>query len=625
MTLIQFAILTVSDSCSVDQSKDISGPTLVRLVTNAESKTGQILKGHVSYKAIVPDDKQKIENILKTWTSLPNVNVILTSGGTGFSDRDVTPEATKNVIEKETPGISFAMLNASLKVTQMAMLTRLTSGIRNKTLIINLPGSPKAVTECLEAIAIAIPHAVDLILNNNSEITHVHKMIQTTQQHTCVHKTEILYSQIEERRIRQSPYPMISVESAFKLIEENVTMGEIEIISAWNAFGRILRENVFSVVNLPPFRASVKDGYAVLDTDGKGLRKVIGSSDAGDAPNLLHLNSGTCVWVNTGAPVPNNATAVVQVEDTIVKEYNSNGKEIEIEILIQPTAGQDIRSVGSDLQEGALVLNANTKICEVEIGLLISCGCLHVKVSKLPMIGVLSTGNELQSMGESLKSGHIYDSNKITLMSMLKNFTCVPIDFGIVVDNKTEIIHALQRALNEVDILVTSGSVSMGDKDFLKPVLEQNFHAVVHFGRLNMKPGKPMTFATCNFHNKKKFIVCLPGNPVSAVVTAYLFLQPIINRLNGNNSKPIIISSKITFSHQLDVRPEYLRVILQWNDSDPYPQAYNTGNQTSSRLLNCKSANALLLLPGKTEEIMLIKKGDLVKAMLLNINQCILE
>ncbi|XP_043466682.1 gephyrin isoform X2 [Leptopilina heterotoma] len=569
---------------------------------------------------------EKSNDVLKTWASLPNVHVILTTGGTGFSDRDVTPEATKNVIEKETPGISLAMLNASLKVTHMAMLSRLTSGIRNKTLIINMPGSPKAVVECLEAIAISIPHAVDLILNISSEVSQVHKMIQSTQ-HTCSHKKEILNSQTEEgeRRLRQSPYPMVPVESAFKLIEENTIIGEVEIINACNAFGRILRENVYSAVNLPPFRASVKDGYAVLDTDGKGRREIIGRLDAGSTPNLLHLKSGTCVWVNTGASVPNNATAVVQVEDTIVKKYNSDGKEMEIEILVEPKSGQDIRPVGSDLKEGALVLNANTKICEVEMGLLISCGCLQVKVSKLPLVGVLSTGSELQAAGESLKPGHIYDSNKITLMSMLKNFTCVPIDFGIVIDDELETIRALEKALNEVDVLVTSGSVSMGDKDFLKPILEKKFHALVHFGRLNMKPGKPMTFATCNFQGKKKYILCLPGNPVSAVVTAYLFLQPIINRLNGIKSKPIIIKSKITFSHELDVRPEFMRAILQWDDSDPHPQAYTTGNQTSSRLLNCRNANALLLLPSRTEEIMQIKKGDLVNAMLLHIDQCIFE
>lgn len=518
------------------------------------------------------------------------------------------------------------MLSASLKITPMAMLSRLTSGIRGKTLIINLPGSPKAVVECLEAIATAIPHAVDLILNIRSEISQVHKMIQSTQ-HTCGHKKEILNSRTEEgeRRLRQSPYPMIAVENAFKLIEENTAIGEIEIINASDAFGRILRENVYSAVNLPPFRASVKDGYAVMDTDGKGRREIIGRSDAGSAPDLLHLKSGTCIWVNTGASVPNNATAVVQVEDTIVKAYDSDGKEIEIEILVEPKRGQDIRPIGSDLQEGAIVLNANTKISEVEMGLLISCGSLKVRVTKLPLVGVLSTGSELQAAGESLKPGHIYDSNKITLMSMLKNFTCVPIDFGIVIDDQVETINALEKALSEVDVLVTSGSVSMGDKDFLKPILEQNFHANVHFGRLNMKPGKPLTFATCNFQGRKKYILCLPGNPVSAVVTAYLFLQPIINRLSGNKSKPIIIKSKITFSHELDVRPEFMRVILQWNDSDPYPQAYNTGNQTSSRLMNCRNANALLLLPSRSEEVTMIKTGDLVNAMLLHIDQYILE
>ncbi|XP_033219028.1 gephyrin isoform X2 [Belonocnema kinseyi] len=624
MVPIKFAILTVSDTCNVDQSKDLSGPLLTNLVTNSETKSGQILQGLISYKAIVPDEREIIESVLKTWSSKPDVHVILTTGGTGFADRDITPEATKNVIEKEAPGITLAILMAGLNVTPMAMLSRLACGIRNKTLIINLPGSPKAVKESLEAIALAIPHALALTLGAKSEIIEAHKRIQCTEEYTSVNEKHITFLASSEEtagRLRMSAYPMISMEMAEKLIEEIAVSSDVEVVNVKNAFQRILREDVYSLCHLPPFRASVKDGYAILASDGKGRRKVLGRLGAGFAPGTMQLDPGTCVWVNTGAPVPDEATAVVQVEDTKLIKSHSSGEEQEIEILCHSTEGQDIRPIGIDIEKGALILKAHTKIDAAEMGLLAACGCAQVIVTKLPSVGVLSTGNELQDVGEPLKEGHVYDSNKITLMTMLQNSGYAPVDMGISYDKKDDTIRALRKSLDQVDVLVTTGSVSMGDKDLLKPILKKEFNAFIHFGRLNMKPGKPTTFATCKHNGKKKYILCLPGNPVSATVTAYLFVLPLLNRLNGNFSKPVILKAKVTSSYRLDFRPEFARVTLQWNKFEPYPKAYSTGNQVSSRLLSCKNANALLMLPEKTNELTEIEEGEVVDAVLLNFFQ----
>ncbi|XP_025985946.2 gephyrin isoform X2 [Solenopsis invicta] len=609
----------VSDSCASGEKIDESGPGLKMFISSAEK-----IIGDVSYMAIVEDNEASIMEYLIHWSDQRKTDVILTTGGTGFSRRDVTPEATRKVIDKEAPGLSVAMLEASLKITPLAMLSRAVCGIRKRTLIINLPGSHKAAIECFTAIAPAIPHAVDLILDNKAKVKDTHNVVQHNVT-SCSHNTSCripFQTNFENvtTRLRESPFPMISVEEAVRIICMSVDEKRIvETVNVKDAYGRILSEDVYSNCDLPPFRASIKDGYAVLASDGKGRRKVLSSVQAGTAPLLLvSIERGTCVRVNTGAPVPDEATAVVQVEDTkLISKSVDNMEEMEIEIMTVPQEGQDIRPIGSDIKKGSLVLNSNTCIGSAEMGLLMACGRKHVTVTKHPDIGILSTGDELQEAGEPLKPGKVYDSNKITLISLLKENGFDSLDFGIAVDNVDQMINKIKEALEKVDVLVTTGSVSMGDKDLLKPILETYFKATIHFGRVNMKPGKPTTFATCTYLDKKKYFLCLPGNPVSATVTAHLFLLPLLNEMRNDSSEPVIVQAALTSSYNLDSRPEYARVILKWNNKEMLPLAYSTGNQISSKLLSCKGANALLMLPGRTEKKQMLSKADIVPAMLI--------
>ncbi|KYN07017.1 Gephyrin, partial [Cyphomyrmex costatus] len=604
-------------------------------------------------------------------------------------------------------------------------------GIRHKTLIINLPGSRKAAIECLTAILPAIPHAVDLILDNKANVKDTHNIVQSqllnvfflqaspsrgvavyesdlifavnlssnnaTQSllpicrqimlckvttnlvpicrqtalckvcrqfvanlyeyicshfatnllpnydikfryifvsefkfglclghniTTCSPRTNPIIFENVATRLRESPFPMISVADALSIISfESTKNVNVEIVNVKDAYGRILsEEGIRSNCDLPPFRASIKDGYAVLANDGKGRRTVLCGVKAGTASALMSLKPDTCVRVNTGAPIPDEATAVVQVEDTklVLKSFDG-AEEEEIEIMVEPKEGQDIRSVGCDIKKGSSVLNPLTRIGPVEIGVLAACGYKYVAVTLLPHIGILSTGDELQEPGEPLKPGQVYDSNRISLISLLKENGYNSLDFGIVTDNKMDMITKIGTALEKVDVLVTTGSVSMGDRDLLKPILENYFKAAIHFGRVNMKPGKPTTFATCTFLGKKKYILCLPGNPVSALVTAHLFLLPLVNKLHFNNSEPIIMQAKLTSSYNLDPRPEYARAILKWNNKETLPLAYSTGNQISSKLLNCNDANALLMLPGRTAEKQVLNEGDVVTARLISL------
>ncbi|XP_043256387.1 gephyrin [Colletes gigas] len=628
MDKIRFAVLIVSDSCSKNKNEDKSGPEIEDCIDNDKNEIGQILKGKVFYKSIVPDDQYRIKENLITWSDSRLVDVILTVGGTGFSKRDVTPESTKQVIEKEAPGMVIAMLTSSLKITEMAVLSRATCGIRDKTLIINLPGSPKAAKECLGVIAPAIPHAVDLLRDNRKQIKDTHENVQNNSvrnvsSHKCEKKTLLCLGNVVDR-CRESPYPMISVEEALQMIHNNTEPLKFELLVAVEeAYGRILCCDLYSKYNLPPFRASIKDGYAVLASDGKGSRKVLSGIKAGDIATAIKLQPGTCVRVNTGAPIPDDATGVVQVEDTKLLEGTlDNTEEKEIEILTEIKHGQDIRPIGCDIKKEELILKAGTKLGAVELGLLSACGYTKVSVIDLPKVGVLSTGDELQCPGTDLMPGHIYDSNKVTLLSLLKENGLDPVDLGIAQDEEIIMINKLENALKQVDVLITSGSVSMGDRDMLKPILQHHFNATIHFGRLNMKPGKPTTFATCLFEGKKKYLLCLPGNPVSATVTMHLFALPLLKLLCKDSSTPTILKSKLTTSYNLDPRPEYARAILKWNDTDTLPLAYSTGNQISSKLLSCKEANALLMLPGRTAKISEVHQGDVVQAMLLGLRNC---
>lgn len=267
-----------------------------------------------------------------------SVDLILTTGGTGFSPRDVTPEATRKVIHREAPQMSLAMSLVSFQKTKFAALSRAVCGIRNKTLICNMPGSPKAVDECFTAIVDVLPHAIDLIHGNHGNVRKSHEIesqskpsvFQTiqigTQRHICPHKTGTGAADD-----RNSPFPMIEVDIALKIIFDAVNRTDFS------------HREFKSPVNIPEFRASIKDGYAVkADGKCKGVKKVIGYIGAGD--NVIHQNfdSIACYKINTGAAVPDFADAVVQVEDTKLLKIE-NETEKEIEILIEPTQGLDIR------------------------------------------------------------------------------------------------------------------------------------------------------------------------------------------------------------------------------------------------------------------------------------------
>ncbi|XP_018537560.1 gephyrin [Lates calcarifer] len=757
-------ILTVSDSCFKNLAEDRSGVNLKDLVHDPS-----LLGGVISAYKIVPDEIDEIKETLLEWCDEQELNLILTTGGTGFAPRDVTPEATREVIEREAPGMALAMLMGSLNVTPLGMLSRPVCGIRGKTLIINLPGSKKGSQECFQFILPALPHAIDLLreatvrvksthaaleqlpspsplMANTHTNTHTstHTMERGTQceeeddeeddrrrgqhahnhhhpQHgsshitaaaiaaktshavvmakggpylpgntpdppthytcSCTHDQQIPDSIISRgvqvlprdsaslsstpsespratqatsrlstascptpkvqsrcgsnenilrashsavdiskvaRRHRMSPFPLTSMDKAFITVLEMTPILGIEVINYRDGLGRVLAQDIYAKDNLPPFPASVKDGYAVRAADGPGDRFIMGESQAGQQPTHTVM-PGQVMRVTTGAPIPCGADAVVQVEDTeLLRESEDGTEELEVRIMVQARPGQDIRPIGHDIRRGECVLAKGTHMGPSEIGLLATVGVTEVSVHKFPVVAVMSTGNELLNPEDDLHPGKIRDSNRSTLLATIQEHGYPTINLGIVGDNPDDLLSALHEGISRADVIITSGGVSMGEKDYLKQVLDIDLHAQIHFGRVFMKPGLPTTFATVDIDGARKLIFALPGNPVSAVVTCNLFVIPALRKMQGIlDPRPTIIKARLSCDVKLDPRPEYHRCILTWHHQEPLPWAQSTGNQVSSRLMSMRSANGLLMLPPKTEQYVELHKGEVVDVMVI--------
>ncbi|XP_049626296.1 gephyrin isoform X4 [Suncus etruscus] len=777
---IRVGVLTVSDSCFRNLAEDRSGINLKDLVQDPS-----LLGGTISAYKIVPDEIEEIKETLIDWCDEKELNLILTTGGTGFAPRDVTPEATKEVIEREAPGMALAMLMGSLNVTPLGMLSRPVCGIRGKTLIINLPGSKKGSQECFQFILPALPHAIDLLRDAIVKVKEVHNELEdlpspppplspppTTSPHKqtedkgvqceeeeeekkdsgvastedsssshitaaaiaakipdsiisrgvqvlprdtaslsttpsespraqatsrlstascptpkqirrpdeskgvasrvgslklhrswmeelrdhlegnvkryslrvnarlpscsstysvsevqsrCSSKENILrasHSAVDitkvARRHRMSPFPLTSMDKAFITVLEMTPVLGTEIINYRDGMGRVLAQDVYAKDNLPPFPASVKDGYAVRAADGPGDRFIIGESQAGEQPTQTVM-PGQVMRVTTGAPIPCGADAVVQVEDTeLIRESDDGTEELEVRILVQARPGQDIRPIGHDIKRGECVLAKGTHMGPSEIGLLATVGVTEVEVNKFPVVAVMSTGNELLNPEDDLLPGKIRDSNRSTLLATIQEHGYPTINLGIVGDNPDDLLNALNEGISRADVIITSGGVSMGEKDYLKQVLDIDLHAQIHFGRVFMKPGLPTTFATLDIDGVRKIIFALPGNPVSAVVTCNLFVVPALRKMQGIlDPRPTIIKARLSCDVKLDPRPEYHRCILTWHHQEPLPWAQSTGNQMSSRLMSMRSANGLLMLPPKTEQYVELHKGEVVDVMVI--------
>jgi len=286
--------------------------------------------------------------------------------------------------------------------------------------------------------------------------------------------------------------------------------------------------------------------------------------------------------------------------------------------------GENVREIGSDIAKGDTILRKGEEISAIggELGLLASVGKAEVAVYKKPIVGVLSTGDEIveHSRPGDLRLGEVRDTNRPTIMAAVRGWGFEVVDLGIARDKPGALEEALRDGLRKVDMIITSGGVSMGELDLLKPTIERSLGGTIHFGRVSMKPGKPTTFATVPVKNNTgkrvtKVIFSLPGNPVSAVVTLHLFVLPSLHHASGVSPAglPKVL---VTLDHEFRLDPqrvEYHRAIVRMS-KDGTLHASTTGGQRSSRVGSLKSANALLCLPTGKE---LLGKGTKIETLLI--------
>ena len=521
---------------------------------------------------------------------------------------------------------------------------------------------------------------------------------------------------------------MLPVEDAVGLILANSPAPEtINMPVNGSLVGYVLAEDVKANDPVPAYRASIVDGYAVIVSENgpstKGMFPVASISHAapGEIPTLQR---GQIARITTGAPLPPGANSVVMVEDTVLRSMTDDSQEEKVvEILTdQVKADENIREIGSDIKAGEVVLRKGEEITAVggELGLLASVGKAEVMVYRKPVIGVLSTGDEIvmHDRPGPLHLGEVRDCNRPTLMAAIKGWGFQVVDYGIAKDKcvppscfiitsftifpspflihhlyfthsrPLHILHQssstisplppllhhfssnlsfaicssssllehlfhhhhfrrpiflyhlyasdtsdtltirpgsleehLRNALRNVDVIVTSGGVSMGELDLLKPTLERSLGGTIHFGRVNMKPGKPTTFATVPLktndgNQATKLVFSLPGNPASALVTSHLFVLPSLQYSSGKQGPHGLPRVKAQLEEDVRCdpkRPEYHRVSLS-----PGPNgllhATSTGGQRSSKVASLRRANGLLCLPAKEWTA---PKGEVVDALLM--------
>jgi len=402
--------------------------------------------------------------------------------------------------------------------------------------------------------------------------------------------------------LRVSTYPLLDAEAAATLVLEHVSLLGIERVALAHCAGRVLAEDLIAPAALPAFPSSAVDGYAVRAADaGKSLR-VIGESAAG-LPFDGKVLAGFAVRILTGGVLPDGADCVVMLEDVEEK-----GEVVTVPATLK--AGQNFHVPGADLREGERVLTAGVQLGAAELGLAAALGFPRLPVRRRPRVALMSTGDELVEVGSKPGRGQIVDSNRWALLAALREAGAEVRSLGIGPDEPEPLHRLVTNALTEADVLVTSGGVSVGTHDLIKPLLESL--GTVHVGRVKLKPGKPFTFATIG----DKVAFGLPGFPVSSLVTFEVFVRPALRKMQGFTQlqRPALPVRLGYDARAAADRTEYQRVTLRRDGRELV--AESTGSQSSSRLMSLAGAHALVrIAPGDQG----IKAGTTVEAMILSL------
>jgi molybdopterin molybdotransferase len=316
---------------------------------------------------------------------------------------------------------------------------------------------------------------------------------------------------------------LLSIDEAQRLVLARVQPLESERVPIERAAGRVLAEPVEAAVDLPPFRSSAMDGFALRsrDTAQAPVTLPVVARIAAGRPAASPLGSGEAMAISTGGALPEGADAVVPLE--LVEE---DARGVAVRTPVQ--AGANVREQGGDIGAGAVVLDAGATLGAAQVAALAAAGVAEVRGARRPRVGILVTGSELRRPGEPLARGEIYESNGLLLGAALQTAGAVPAQLGVIGDDRDEHVRAIERALLGFDMLVTTGGASVGPHDLVREVQRELRVEEVFWG-VSVKPGKPVAFGA----RRGRPVFNLPGNPVSVLVTFEVFVRPAVNALLG--------------------------------------------------------------------------------------------
>ncbi|HGH6025568.1 TPA: bifunctional molybdopterin-guanine dinucleotide biosynthesis adaptor protein MobB/molybdopterin molybdotransferase MoeA [Vibrio mimicus] len=376
----------------------------------------------------------------------------------------------------------------------------------------------------------------------------------------------------------------LSVEQGREKILSLISpLAETESVAIQECYQRVLAREVHSPINVPAYRNSAMDGYALRSDDiERNSYRVVAEVLAGSHyPKTVEL--GEAVKIMTGAPMPFGADTVVMRE-----QATQNGDVVSF-AGAKIKAGQNVRQAGEDLAQGQAVFNSGQRLLSPEMGMLASLGFAHADVFRSLKVAIFSTGDEVQAPGGEIEPNSIFDSNRFTLTGLLKQLGCQVIDLGIIEDDEAKMMQVLGQAAKQADVVITSGGVSVGDADFIKSALEKL--GQIDFWRINMRPGRPLAFGQI----AGKPFFGLPGNPVAVMVSFINFVEPALRKMQGEQGwQPLKVNAiALEDLRSRQGRTEFSRGVYAFNTQGQLT-VRTTGKQGSGILRSMSEANCLI-------------------------------
>jgi molybdopterin molybdotransferase len=387
---------------------------------------------------------------------------------------------------------------------------------------------------------------------------------------------------------------MLELEEAQRRILDATEIFSTESIPLAEADGRVLAEKIISPIDLPRFDNSAVDGYAVQSKDLKSASRekpvslrLVGKIAAGESSSA-QLNSGECIRIFTGSPMPAGADAASMQEDTQPDPRSSD----QVQFFDSAKPWENIRFKGEDVKTGATLVEAGVRFGVGQLSLLAAVGVKTLRVGRAPILGVLATGSELREPGDSLKRGEIFESNRIAIASLARKIGAIPKIYPLVSDTLAGTKAALGKSFSECDAVVTTGGVSVGELDFVKTAFTE-LGGALDFWKVSIKPGKPFVFGKIG----EKLLFGLPGNPVSALVTFILLAAPALLKMQGskNFSWPNHSGVLAESLENRGGRRHFVRVSV-----DAKGNVHSAGTQASHILSSLANANGLVEVPPET-------------------------